>query len=460
MALTLASNANAEQVPTAKSDDLLSRAQKVRARPLIQNCLALPDVRIGRNSRFRPNQVEVLLNQSQEILERIVRETSIYNDLRARSVETSSEAYGQLKEVELLEQRLAHGEHLLAANAMNQEYVANSYYSTGTGSDPSATKSGVLNHYLSAQSDAHKQNATITRDSLVAQRFLADLEFTLKDNLNLALQTKVALAKADATRFESTVEYLRKVVDQKYAAMQDSGPLDFQARFEDMEIQILEDWYDVQSRLEVVVLGLQRYFGYGLNNEPGLPVAEVRTPGALATWVRSAVSWMVAFMHRDQSLTEIISLRECVGNWDHKVRDLFTDGSCSITFPWNGGEFQHLAFVRGIGISGNTVGIPEVLIQARVRPPSSSFTVTHDGKILPIPDQSLPPCFLGRIESNNSNRIPEVGGTVSIRNFSPLGGDGEAGTWEVDLVLKSPPPPTYTNFDLRLEVGANAQQRA
>ncbi len=388
------------------------------------------------NPAFNLNQVETLLNQTLDLVQRNQAEVDKVLDLKVRLSQQATEYYSQLKQLELLESTIRSQRHRLMSDAANAELKANTDYIMSTGhTDPFAIWKGVggiLERLMTIQNFVQddKQNTQAVNQAVI-ERFRADLQYCLGINLIPMYQARAASADSDVANLEATADYLREVLNRKAEAMLPGGDLDFESRIADMGDQIAQDRRDISNRVVAADKGLSTIFGANAINgyfEP--PSLATATLGQLQKWVRASVAWMAAYTQNDLTITEVISLREIDKDaWSVALAALLNQGTCSINFGWSGGALKQFRNARVLGISACSVNLEANRLQATVSLPSQANYCDDSATIRSVDQSYLPKVFIGRISSKSDFRQPELVGASAIRNASPFGANTDAGQW-------------------------------
>lgn len=418
--------------------------------------------------KFRPNQVELLTNQASDLLDRLQRELATYNELRARAKAMNIEGMAQLAEIQQMEEWIKGEVHNKLPKAQKEEReAASNYLKVAPPSDPDATWPKIYAKYVGAQEAAMTASAKRSEPSseghlLIAERWKLYLDCELRNALQLAMKHRVEYAEQEALKFAATASTLRKLHTEKAKALMPGQEYDFDGQFSDMERQFNADWLDIDERIRSISLGLVLY--YSFTDDPGvsatLPPQNWERPGAAVSWIRSIAAWLISFSHRDVSATVRISLKQLIGDqeWDSLFKSLFTDGVCRCAFLIDEIEFGNRCNVRLIGISAMTIGYTGHPLKATLAPPKiAKVRSRFNGCVRIVQQKFLPEILLGRIDAENSNRDPEIVGTNSLRNASPVGDEaaGDDGKWTIALSTMTAPSKDLVPKDIWLEIGIN-----
>jgi hypothetical protein len=392
-------------------------------------------------SVFSDWQVEVLLNQAQELLERCQRERTQYDDLRVKTIITSIDFFAEESELALQEGRVGDGTTRLAETIEKLERTANDKYVASQAEGKVQGWDDTINALHGAESAAVKADSNgVARWSTRAEKNLRILERVRQLGVLDAQTTRVALAKKDWQRLENSITSMRTLRDMKSEAITNpDGALNYKERYEALEAQIAIDFLDAYARLGAARDGMARLFGYGANGEPDLPDGHPPLE-TLVAWTRLAISWLVRFGHREQTFSVSISLRKSIGEaeWTRVVGEMDARSVSNVAFSYSiGPPLNGYLYVRTVGISAVAVGDGfGGRLALSIRYPEHALSQQRTGAKLDwllIDQEALPSAYLGRVEASSSNRAPEIVGTISLKNASPISADGQQGHWKVQI---------------------------
>lgn len=410
--------------------------------------------------KFRPSQAEALLGQAQELLDRLQRERSQYNDLRLKALETRLQIFTEARELQEINRRLQPSDPVpiymmlqRAAEIENTALARAKEEFLGIPRDPNATWQNVFGWLENGQVAAQNSHNGISTASFISERFRTFLEKRTRDEMQPAQAVRTTLAMEDAKRFASTAAYLGAVADIKASALSPGGPLDVQGRVDALATQIQIDFDDVYARLVSVNQGIEEYFGYIGQKLPDKS-GELEP---LILWTRRVVSWMVAFAHTDQAAIISLQLSGLVPKtWKADLKTLNEGEQASFEFAWDGSDLDDFGLVRLTGVSITLEGAEDVLAEAIFLPPALARAQDLDGKWRDVIRQPMDPCRIGRIESRLISRTPELCGTVSLRNASPISAKkGQGRTFQ--LMLKKLSGGNITNVNIELAVNVKTK---
>jgi hypothetical protein len=424
----------------------------IRGKPTAHDLLFKTTLAESRYSFFTW-QVESLLNQSQELLERIQRESNQYDELLARALEISLQTYHEAQELENLKARLKkaapiHNDDVpadsqpainkLAATAADFDYEAMRNAAART-KEPIANTSWASfdSRLLNVQNEYQKNPRNeIGINQTVATRIQQYLEIYAKELLIPGTKNRAQLAYADAEQFERSLEYLDQIAQAKAAAFNPNGVYDFGPKLDRLCAQFTQDFIDVFARLRAAEKGLSQFFNYdGSLPYSGLPSdLNQSTLKDWIIWTRKASAWLVAFGHSEQVSTIVLPLSSLPGaKWTAQLADLQAGKNCVYEFDWDGGRIgQTQFFCRLRGISAIVIADIEFVLAGSVIPPINAKTKVSDSLWKDV-TQAVAPCILGRVASHKMNREPEREGVLSHRNLSPISGNFASTKWKIEL---------------------------
>ncbi len=397
------------------------------------------------NRDFRFWQVENLLNQAADLLDRCIidaRTTKSY-ETQAANLRLDLD-----KENRLLD--------------LQQQYIKNK----GFDSDIELLKVQLKNnktnrvHYEDAKGNAKvgfdNKGERGTPVFVQAVRFYNDarLELTIQQQQHEIIKFKQGIARKNKEHALAKLKVNQEIYEEKKELTVHGEILDFHYQSEIASNRCQRDFKDAYNRLLSANIGLKELFGYTGPDLPLYPnkLGERDEPIHKAvTWVRDAIQWMIRFSHHDQSFTMSVSLSEILDN------DAFQDvvnNSRLFYFRIPEEYFSNHKFIRVRGLScfvncDENVSKPwKVILNA----PKSAVVYFGD-KYNTIPQDSLSSFHFGRVENRNSYRAPEIVGSVSHINTSPYGVDGDEGRWLLEVVGSEISKSEYSKInDIQLDL--------
>jgi hypothetical protein len=406
-----------------------------------------------RTYRFQPAQVEILLNQAQELLDRLQRETREYDDLRGRALEVSLQAFLEAQELVNLKRRLEPAKDIpdgeaaspiavfkLAAEAALQDLTAAKKSSDREEPAPwDTTRSAywaAAERYLGDAQEAYKDDPGYQKQ-IIVDKFKVMLDIHARQLLVPGYIRRAQLEISEAEQFEHSLEYLSDIASVKAQALNENGPFNFAPRLKALEEQLKVDMDDVVMRVAAIDQGLKDYFGYDRTANYARPPI-YGTKNTLKDWIiwtRKAAAWAVAYSHADQYASVLLPLSRVAGpEWTQQLSKLNNGDECSYKFTWDGDEVGKNYFhCRFRGVSATIASGAATLVQAHINLPKRARVRHPAGEQWSSISQAVAPCFLGRVASDVHPRNPDIEGASSHRNLSPISAEGEDGMWNVIL---------------------------
>lgn len=404
---------------------------------------------------FSPWKVETLLNQALDLLDRNQREMSKYNELRARWIELCTSVYAEGQELAILEGMKDRNVHTLSKRIDETTRDGMVKYldkTTSEGWDEIWRCLGV------AWSVSVNKGDQVGEHNYASQQRTSKKEYIKSEAEKAAFDLKVQQSEEESNKFANTLVYLKDVHDAKIQAMNAAGgALNFSEQSNALLEQMQIDYDDAVLRLEAANVGLKNFFGYGHGNGEE-DLAKPYSLDGLVSWARKSVAWMIAFNHKDQSATSIISIRERAGEkWGKLVEAIKNGNEYEMMFQWDGGALKGASCVRVTGISAAYIGdYPLHLFKLRIQLPIHAISRQHGQEV--TLEQELPACVIGEVRHINASQEPETVGGFSLRNASPLGNNTAAGFWQVNLSNALPGPNPNLNLQdiiIRVKVNVN-----
>lgn len=187
--------------------------------------------------------------------------------------------------------------------------------------------------------------------------------------------------------------------------------------------------------------GLREIFRFGEANVAGQRAANadagMSAISSLAIYVRHWLSRLTQFGSLDQAFTVAVSLRSLSpANWD-----AFLSGT-PILVPMPTELFVAHDYVRLKGISASLLEASDapLCMALRVRPPKDAMIgrTGDDAQTIEwssISQKAVPSVSIGRVFPMNATQAPELAGSVSIANVSPISAQQDEGPspWRISL---------------------------
>lgn len=255
---------------------------------------------------------------------------------------------------------------------------------------------------------------------------LAAYNFRLTESLlatRLKAEEKAVVRKSEA---RNQAAKLRAARSQLRAAGQ---PLDFSTRMSSILSMVAAMLPDIEDRCLAADRGLRAVFGtdkMGIFAAPA-PTQATATLEQFWIWIRERLSFVTKFGAVDQGFTVLAHVEVPLGM------------KASFSFPES--CFASHSNVRMRGVVAYLDGTQtEHVCRATVCPPIEAIYRIANGAdrarssdvIEMAANQSqVPPCTIGRVVSMTSGRQPEVAGTATFFNVSPIEKPGSGSGWSI-----------------------------
>jgi hypothetical protein len=290
----------------------------------------------------------------------------------------------------------------------------------------------------------------LTANSInLQQSWLGAQSSAIESNLAVLDQRAKATSVKDAWEAKNAgfrlrrTELTRRLADVKSEAYTlPGGPLNYPEQMTRLEAQFHQDYRDALARVPAVAEGLNKLYGFTVDPPASVtavlsgaqPTAE--TFNECLLWARNATAFLTHFFQIDQRCCFLVSLRQRLGNTDFESGRATPDSATwTVNIPRE--LFVNQFFVRVRGVTLFTIGDnPAGVFSGVVRAPVRSFC-EHLGKnpgdvLHQDLDQSpLRSSVAGRITHRDDMRTPEVIGASALHNASPFG------DWQIKLSRKS-----------------------
>jgi len=388
----------------------------------------ISDVEVAREFKFW--HVESLLNQAADHLERCISDLELVRNLEAQEAMQKINKYEM--EAKVLHSRRRIREH--EAHRDNEKAINTSLNYKRTNKA----------HYLGAKT--HAQQAYDTEPTAERGRIvnISDLDFDRNNQEILLLQVKQDNAGRDIRYTEELHEISEEVLKQWKEQSTEGKPLDYGTRSKGILERCYRDFEDAYKRMKAAHIGLKKIFGFTGFPDRDFPDHDLTSHRgydrieASLQWVREAISWMVRFSQLDQNLTVTLSLCNHLpdGALDAAIRN-----KSIIKFKIPDEYFANYKYIRFRGASGFVISDCSCNNPWKVilhLPENAIFSEKncHD----PQDQSDLPLLTLGRVQSRDYSRPPEVVGVKSHTNASPISGESDNGNWQVQIFLPDPCP--------------------
>lgn len=386
----------------------------------------------AKQSKFRHWHIEALLNQAADLIDRCISELKDFNSINYAANQFRISFEKEAFEINLAAKRRDEGFFKRGNDiALIKQKEINDSESEFKDSIRHANKlydhhdqdgQGPAGWDRAGQNLNEKNIENIVRGH---EKTILDLQvdFTDKDRIYLEEADKIAL-----TAFQEKEKLTHK-----------GEVFDLISQSEEVGKRLIRDYEDALDRAFVAKEGLAIIYGYTDNeyklleilNSSSTPLPSDITVTALAIWIRNAIEFLVSYKQKEQDFTKVISLKSLAGQkWQKLTGTKKTFFNLQLSIPASLFESHGNVRLKGIGASlmGHAgivpwtifVGIPEKGVY--IRNQTDLFSFNHDNNFEPVEiDQRMVPlCRLGRVESRQSFRSPEICGAVSLINTSPI----------------------------------------
>ncbi len=361
-------------------------------------------------------QVETLLNQAADLLDRCVVDLNAVKSLEAQAKFLELEINKERKLLGLRKEKIKSGIlddkiDRLNKNKRDLDLIKpdlDSAMSHATGAYHSSGNDALLNNQTGR--DVNLTQISVKKHDQSYKSAEQELKWSIRDRI-------FALKEHDI---------LQEAFDNKIKETVDGQILDFKLQANIAAERCLRDYKDASDRMWSAEQGLKIIFNY---QGPALPKG--KSVHECVTWVRNAIQWMIRFSHNNQYFTVNISLKGILGQEEFESK--ITSNS-TLRFKISEEYFKNHKFVRLRGMAGfvmtqNKVKTPWQYIVAIPKNALIKFKSTTND----IDQSALPYVTLGRVEDRLSNRPPEVVGSNSHINTSPIGDSSDGGEWSIKV---------------------------
>ena len=406
------------------------------------------------NQSFRPLNVETLLNQSADLLDRCLHGLRELNDLAAQAA-TWDRLGIDVAALELaakIDENRARKDGPLESESF-RAFQRDRFFSI------QATKDAWVNLVQDATRlrDADVEGVEKLRNAVdFHETRLAELEHGL--NQELAEKTK-NWAALELSYERERVEGRSKTAKDLRNHIESSKAIGLDEQQELAVLRVDRDYRDALRRALSAEIGLKSVFDYPSGNQPYNPtdpgppekwerlaqppasLSPIAAVTHLTQWVRRAIEWHVAYTQFEEVFTVVASLRALVGEegengWDALREADATAITRKFTLPSFFGRNYFNVRIRGLSASlvGFEAAYPwrvSIELPTKVRYNRPPLNPNEDGPSHYV-DQAVPICVLGRVQHSAAFREPELCGTGTLANASPFGAT-DNDTWRVTL---------------------------
>jgi hypothetical protein len=428
---------------------------------------------------FRPQQVELLLNQAADILDRCLRDRLEWEDKQIKWASLAIEIVDFLQRDEIHNGEIEAGLYTTActeaaferqgrlfdnkAIAESNSYLCSLLNTTlsntiGTGYSLDQALLAFMGVWSFNDKSFRWGQDTKTAGAYAQQAATGIANFNFFNQKLPLLASyvrndyeKVAsayreLAAAERQRWlmrevdfqRQRTEQARYLMDLRVRlAVEKGGPFNYREKMDVVSDRINRGFNEAVARLKAIEIGLDTIFGFkhplpqSVNEfMPGssgvLPVASSGILDDCVEWVRQAIAWIVRFSNFDQSCVVTLSLKQHTNQaWEDGVR--YGAWKFKLTDEQTG-DFFGMSCIRINSVSASVVGGNlQGLWKISVKPPRSAVYTHLGGDKVSVDQKEIPTLILGRVGTRQLLREPDFAARSAFRNFSPLG------DWEVTL---------------------------
>lgn len=381
--------------------------------------------------RFRYWNVESTLNRAADLLDRCLADCEIHRSFCAQGV-------FQKERIEDLAVLVA------AEEVRNNDYAYNrAVRKRDTYSSVDAKHSEIVSAFSSAQSATDYGTGTgagAAWHSAMGTMYQAMLARYLSAGEYEVLKQDVQFADVERNIAKNAVQRRRQLQQNlggQKSGTNDGGSLNFELQALWAIERIRRDYLEAYDYCLAAMSGLRDVFGY----ESPTTLSGVYDSSSIfqviggvhkdVGWVRAAIQWVSAFTLSDQATSVSLSLRMQLPSWDNFI----ARQPCLFSIPNE--VFGDLKYVRFRGISATSVFSRPMSKPLHCRfklPDSGRYDMqTEAGAPLPkiVKQNTMPECIIGNVFDQSVRRTPDVAGTVSLANASPI--PTEKTAWKIQL---------------------------
>ncbi len=426
--------------------------------------------------QFRFWQLESLLDQAADLLDRCARERSDYDQLRSQW----AKLYLEVTEFEQLQvihdKEIAAGWYTIVHDQSKQDLAAllelvNPAAGSTVWPNPDPNNQGYKASrdlaksafdalrdpsflgQLHAEAGQHHTDATINQQRIVEeagfriQQYGLAAEAASTDALIVGRQAKETFDEKDIDfrRSRSTTAVLMNELKKKQMS-DPGGPYNYIEQGRPIRTRFMRDFRDAYLRLLAANDGLKKILDLTVPT-PAFPLVTPQTGASgifdrALLWNREAIRMLIALGHSDQAYVLSLSLKNLLGptTWSTRVAAGNGGSKISFSFDFPADRLQGQQLTRLRGLSAFVVKNPGAkgVWHLTLRPPMSA--VGPAGPLTNPLLQNVPTVHLGSVDIRNSQQPAETVGTVVLRNVSVLGHPGAAvddRMWKLEADLTS-----------------------
>ena len=420
--------------------------------------------------QFLYNHVDVLLNQSSEILDRALSEYMSFADYSAKAASLALEVNNFFANDRIHKDEISAGiytvpyelslaeEQALAAKLKYAKDYADELWSDWalripvddalTGSQILATlpycqiRTTPLGNYVPITVSTKTGNVTDNalnlamrgvRDTVGRNLLIEENKTNADVGLARGVQDETAARLTGATAKRewdyADIDFQRRRTEEARKNAQEKvrlsvtpgGAFNYSDQAKASRDRFVRDLYDAMGRLKACKDGLKVIFGYDTPFPKSLSARNndvflVDILNDCIKWTRDSVRYLSAFGLLDQGYTLGISVKQLLGlqAWQEGL----ASGEWTFLMGDNLVPKQSVVRLTGVNIFVRpSAGMWTGSLQA----PSESYYMRLSGEKEIVDQSNVPPVLFGRIGSRNVERYREIYGTMLLRNIAPMG---------------------------------------
>ncbi len=378
--------------------------------------------------RFRPWQVESLLNRAADLLDRSLADSNSYRELLAKAKSSEIDLIVAGQAIDVQSERVAKGavsrvlQNLKAQidklNGMAPRYV------------------NAVNHLVNARTNL-RDNALSNAEATLEQAWIARERNVLEI---LSLTQAFDWQQYDETNQMREHNDAKSQLVLRQEAIKEGQPLDFNGQAKIVLERMARDVLEACEMLQAASSVLRDIYNYPDIFEEVLDgsVVVVTLPqiDKIISWNRQAIRWLTAFGQNDQSFTVSVSLKEALGaKWA-----ILLKGDTTVSFRLLSSQLDAFDFVRLRGVSATSIGQTLILhpVSVDLQFPNKA-KYSHKDALPSIIDQTaIPTCRIGRVIDVRLPGNSEIYGQVALMNASPYGVEDSNGLFKVSITALVP----------------------
>jgi hypothetical protein len=384
-------------------------------------------------------QVGTLLNQSADLLDRCLHELTTVKGLEAQAKIMDLEITKSKNLLNLRKRQISKKGDILEDSY--EVDIDGGIYDTET-----LLEAQLANHKINlplyATASLEAENArvraigtTITDAQTSKEKHISTIAEN-KERQNSSLDTvREQWAKRDRIIAKGVFSIQEEALQKLKNETIDGQILDYKTQAIIASKRCLRDFNESMDKLKAAEKGLEKIFNYRgdalleILSRIGKNDSRIHE---IVNWTRNAIQWLIQFQYRDQYFTLNISLKQLID--DVNINSELERGNAfEFRIPYE--YFESYNYVRLQGISGFLLADKslETPLSFQVEVPKKAL-VKFDDVSAGINQSELPVLTLGRVQNRNSCRDPEIVGTVSHKNMSPIGDDEQAHSgWKLKI---------------------------